>query len=116
MKLANGDSIEGTVTAIRDGRVELETPLGKITLPVERLRSVVLPPAPREEAFRGNPDIRATLVDGSSIVFCLESADEETVSGSSQNFGQAQFRRDAFQSIDFNIHYPEFRELRTTGQ
>lgn len=111
MKLANGDAVDGKVTAIRDGQVELETSLGKMTIPVERLRTVVLPPAPREEAFIENPDVRATLSDGASIVFRLDDADDETVSGSSQNFGDVVFRRDAFQAIEFNIHYPEFREL-----
>lgn len=112
MKLANGDSIEGKVTAIREGKVTLESPMGTFTLPVERLRSIALPPSPREVAYRENGDVRAWLADGATIVFDLKACDDQTITGSSQNFGTVTFRRDAFQRLDFNIHYYEYDELR----
>lgn len=116
MKLANGDSIAGKVKSIRDGLVELETALGTIELPVERLRSILLPAAPREEPKRENPDVRCQMSDGGSVVFELISADEKTITGKSQNFGTAVFRRDAFQRIDFNIHMPEFEMMRKLSE
>lgn len=112
MQLNNGDSLEGKVTSIQDGKVTIETSLGAVTLPVQRLRTIALPPAPREEAYRWNGDVRAWMPDGASIVFRLDSVDHDTITGTSDHFGTATFRRDAFQRIDFNLYEIDYDDLR----
>ena len=112
MKLANGDSLDGKVTAITDGKVKIDTTLGSVTLPVSRLRTISLPDSAKEEAIARNGDVRAWFADGSHIVFDFIGSDESTITGRSQNFGTATFRRDAFQKIEFNIYDFELDELR----
>jgi hypothetical protein len=112
MKLANGDAIDGKVKSIQNGKVTIETSLGEVTLPVARLRTITLPPAEREVAIVRNNDVCAWMSDGGFIVFEFIKADEQTITGRSQNFGTATFRRDAFQKIEFNLYGIEPDALR----
>jgi hypothetical protein len=45
-------------------------------------------------------------------VFRLDSLTRETVTGSSQTFGKAEFKLSAFNRIEFNIHDPAINDLR----
>lgn len=104
MELANGDSLEGEVTSIQDGLISVKTPLGDVQIPVSRLRTVALRKVDLERSIRRNGDIRASLPDGSSLVFRLDGVGQDTLTGSSQNFGEATFRMAAFNRIEFNIY------------
>lgn len=112
MELANGDSLEGEVTAIQDGAITLKTPLGEVKLPVDRLRTVALKKVDLESAIRRNGDVRAWFPDGASLVVRLDGMGDGTLTGSSQNFGTATFKLAAFNRIEFNIHEPGFEEKR----
>ena len=112
MKLANGDSLVGKVTTITNGKATIDTTLGSVTLPVSRLRTISLPDTAKEEAIARNGDVRAWFADGGHIVFDFIGSDASTITGRSQNFGTATFRRDAFQKIEFNIYNFELDELR----
>lgn len=112
MELANGDSLRGEVTSIRDGQVAVKTPLGDIRLPVARLRTVALRKVEPERSIRRNGDIRASFADGSSMVFRLDGVSEGTLSGSSQNFGSATFKLAAFNRIEFNIYDVDLEDKR----
>lgn len=116
MELANGDSLAGEVTTIEDGMITVDSPLGEIKLPVSRLRTVALKPVEAERSKRRNGDVRAWFPDGSSIVFRLEASDDETLTGSSQNFGTATFKTAAFNRIEFNIYSPEYEDLRRADE
>ena len=108
MELANGDSIEGKVISIKDGRIEMETPLGEIKIPVARFRTLALIPVDLEEPIRRQGDVRARFGDGSSIVFRLNEVRDGTLIGDSQTFGTAAFRIGAFSQIEFNIYKRKF--------
>lgn len=112
MKLRNGDSISGEVTAIADGMIQVKTPFAEIKLPVERVRNIMLKPASLEEPIRRNGDVRAWFPDGSSVVFRLDGSSQATVTGSSQTFGTAEFKLAAFNRIEFNIYDPKINDLR----
>jgi len=114
MELANGDSVEGEVTAIKDGTIEIKSPLGEVKLPIERLRNISLKPMPSglETSKLLNGDIRAWMPDGSSLVFRLDAVSDGTLTGFSQNFGTATFKLSAFNRIEFNIHDPEHEDKR----
>lgn len=116
MELANGDTLAGEVSTIDDGIITVNSPLGEIKLPVSRLRTVALKPVEAERSKRRNGDLRAWFHDGSSIVFSLEASDEETLTGSSQNFDTAVFRTAAFSRIEFNIYSPEYEDLRRADE
>ncbi len=113
MKLRNGDSITGEVLSIAEGRIHVKTPFREVRLPLEAFRTVALKPASLERCKRENGDVRGGLPDGSSIVFRLESIGEGTLHGTSQNFGSATFRMDAFNRIEFNIHEVALEDIRT---
>lgn len=112
MKLRNGDSIAGEVTAITDGVMHVKTPFAEVKLPVARVRNIMLKPADLERPIRRNGDVRAWFPDGVSIVFHLDSLGKDTITGSSQTFGRAEFKLAAFNRIDFNIHDPRITDLR----
>lgn len=112
MELANGDSMEGEVTAIKEGLITLKSPLGDIRLPVARLRTIALAKVDPERCKRRNGDIRAWFPDGSSVVFRLDAVGDGTLTGYSQNFGTATFKTAAFNRIEFNIYDPEMEDKR----
>ncbi len=112
MLLANGDSLTGEVTSIEEGHIHMNTPLGDIKVPVSRLRTVALKKVDLERAIRRNGDVRASLPDGTSLVFKLESLTGDTLTGSSQNFGTASFKLSSFSRIEFNIYDVALEEIR----
>jgi hypothetical protein len=116
MELANGDSLEGEVTSIKDGRILMKTPLGDISIPVARLRTVALKKVDLEKAKIRNGEIRAWFPDGGSIVFRLDSVGDGTLTGYTQNFGTATFKMSAFSRIEFNIHNPELDDKRSNDE
>jgi hypothetical protein len=116
MELANGDAVEGEVESIDNGVITLKTPLGDFKLPVARLRTVALGKVDLERAIRRNGDIRAWFADGGSLVFRLDALGPDTLTGSSQNFGTAVFKREAFTRVEFNIHDPALESRRPGGE
>jgi hypothetical protein len=57
-----------------------------------------------EEAKLYKADVRASLADGSRIVFRLDGVEGNSLIGFSQNFGTARFRKDAFRRVEFNLY------------
>ncbi|GAA5121480.1 hypothetical protein JIN84_00785 [Luteolibacter yonseiensis] len=112
MELRNGDSLDGEVLSITEGMISIKTPFREVKLPIEVLRSLALKPAELERCKRENGDVRGWFPDGSSVVFRLEEVKPGVLSGSSQNFGNADFKTAAFNRIEFNIYDPEYEELR----
>lgn len=112
MVLRNGDTIEGDVSKISDEQITLKTKFSEVTFPVARLKNLVLKSADMEEPKRNKGDVRATLADGTRLVFRLDEVDEKFLVGFSQNFGTARFAKNAFMKIEFNIYKPEFEERR----
>jgi len=112
MELRNGDSLVGEVLSINEGIIAIKTPFRDLKLPIEALRSLTLKPAPREEPKRENGDVRAWFADGSSIVFRLDAAENDTLTGFSQTFGTAVFKASAFSRIEFNLYDPALEDIR----
>lgn len=112
MQLRNGDVLTGEVLAIADGVVQVKTRFGEVKLPVSRLRTVALRPVDQEVPKIRNGDIRAWFPDGSRVVFRLDSASTDELTGYSQTFGTATFKMSAFNRIEFNLYDPEFQKLR----
>ena len=104
MLLRNGDTIEGEVLGIEGEEITLKTPFGEVKFPVARLKNISLSSASMEEAKLYSADVRATLSDGSRMVFRLDGVDEDTLIGFSQNFGTARFRKEAIKRVEFNLY------------
>lgn len=118
MKLANGDSIVGQVVTIEDGIATLNTPLGEISLPVSRMRTLALKGLSEQECILAPGDIRATFPDGTSLVFFIDQIENGVITGMSQNFGTnseygaATFDLSAMERIEFNIHEQKYKAIR----
>lgn len=112
MELANGDSLCGEALSISDGVITVKTPIGIVELPLARLRTLALLPSNQERCKRRNGDIRAWFTNGSSIVFQLDEIKDDSLIGSSQNFGSASFKIAAFSRLEFNIHDPILEDKR----
>jgi hypothetical protein len=114
MLLRNGDTIEGEVLGIVGEEITLKTPFAEVKFPVARLKNISLSSDSMEEAKLYAADVRATLADGSRMVFRLDGVEENALIGFSQNFGTARFRKDAFKRIEFNL-YPKAGEPTRLG-
>lgn len=112
MILRNGDTLLGEVLSIDKGIMRVKTSFQELKLPVSRLKTIALKPVEREEAILRNGDVRAWFADGSRVVFRLDAASPDGLQGSSQNFGTATFKPDAFNRIEFNLYEPKFQTLR----
>ena len=104
MLLRNGDTIEGEVLGIVDEEITIKTPIAEVKFPLDRLKNMYLSSDSMEEAKLYKADVRATLSDGSCIVFRLDGVEGNSLIGFSQNFGTARFRKDAFRRIEFNLY------------
>lgn len=104
IQLRNGDHLNGQIMSIVEGVVTLKTSYGEVMLPISRLRSMPLGTVDLEKPLRRKGDVRAWFYDGSSIVFRLEEVAGGYLLGSSQNFGNARFKMEAFTRLEFNIY------------
>jgi hypothetical protein len=104
MLLRNGDTIEGEVLGIVDEEITLKTPIAEVKFPLARLKNMYLSSDTMEDAKLYKADVRATLSDGSCIVFRFDGVEGNSLIGFSQNFGTARFRKDAFRRIEFNLY------------
>jgi hypothetical protein len=115
MMLRNGDMIEGEVLGIEGEEITLKTPFSEVRFPVARLKNIALSTDAMETPKIYNGDVRATLADGSRMVFRLDGVEEDALIGFSQNFGSARFLRDSFKRIEFNIYEDEMESIRQRG-
>jgi hypothetical protein len=65
-----------------------------------------------ETPKREKNDVRATLADGSRLVFRFDGVDGDKLVGFSQHFGEARFSKDAFRRIEFNIYNKAMEAMR----
>ncbi len=112
MILVNGDSIQGEVLGIEGEMIKVKTSLSEVSFPVHRLKNIVLKKADMEDAKLYKGDVRATLSDGTRLVFRLDAVKDGKLVGFSQQFGTAEFSQDAFRRIEFNIHTTKLDDLR----
>lgn len=102
IRLANGDVVMGNVQGIEEGIASLESEFGKISIPIQRMRSVGLVTKRNQIKMQTN-DVRAWFHEGGFVTIDLKSLDSKTLTGYSQAWGTATFDLNAFSRIEFNI-------------
>ncbi|MGJ8633160.1 MAG: hypothetical protein ACSHX7_04510 [Luteolibacter sp.] len=112
MMLRNGDSLEGEVTGIIDDLISIKTPYAEVKFPLTRFKNLALKSENMETPKLMARDVRATLSDGSRLVFSMEDFKEGKIVGFSQNFGTAEFDLSAVKRIEFNIHDRALKKMR----
>ena len=112
MILRNGDVLEGDVLSIDHDIMKVKTSFGEVNLPVSRAASFALKSSGMEEPVLKNGDIRCWFPAGGHVTFRLDSSADGQLRGYSQTFGDAAFRIDAFNRIEFNLYNPDYEDLR----
>jgi hypothetical protein len=103
--LRNGDTVQVDQVFIKEGKISAKTNHGDVIIPISRASLVGLkkpagnPPTPKKRSG----DVRAWLPDGSRLTFRLDSLREGKITGSSQQFGTAEFDLKAFERIEMNL-------------
>jgi hypothetical protein len=103
-RLKNGDRVIGNVKAISDGKLSIEGAGTVLDVPVTRVKQVELASAPLE--LKPNAQtVRAYFSSGNgSLTFALEKWTREELIVSSENFGAAKFKPEAFSRIVFDLN------------
>lgn len=112
MVMRNGDTIEGEVIAIEGEEIKLQTKFSEVRIPISRLKNILLKTAEMETPKRYKGDVRATLADGTRMVIRFDGVKGDRIVGFSQNFGGAEFRKDAFKRIEFNLYDDAMDRIR----
>jgi hypothetical protein len=103
IQLKNQDSLAGKIEAVRDGALVIDSTLGKLNIPLDRIAQFDVsrpdaPPPAMNDAL-----VRAYFAGGGSITFKLEEWNERGLLAGSPHFGKAHFNPAAFVSIEFNL-------------
>jgi len=112
--LRNGDAVQVEHFSITDGKISAKTSRGEVTIPIARTSLIGLkkpagnPPTPKKRVG----DVRAWLPDGSRLTFRLDSLTDGKITGSSQQFGTAEFDLKAFERIEMNLGNLDLERMR----
>ncbi len=101
---ANGDTLAGTVSALKDGAVTITGYYGTLTVPVERLGTALFESKSRELQRRRADDVRLTLLNGNRITLELKGLDAGQISGRSDSLGDMRVDQKALKSVTFWLY------------
>jgi hypothetical protein len=102
-RLKNGDRVIGDVKAIRDGKLSIEGAGTVLEVPVARVKQVELA-SPVSNAKVKPQTVRGYFSTGpGSLTFNLDRWTPEEISASSENFGAAAIKPEAFSRIVFDV-------------
>jgi hypothetical protein len=103
-RLKNGDRVIGNVKALRDGKLSIEAAGTILDVPVTRVKQVELASAQPSGTKAGEQAVRAYFTSGNgSLTFSLEKWTDAEMSATSENFGSAKFKPEAFSRIVFDV-------------
>lgn len=103
-RLKNGDRVPGAVKSIRDGKMTIEAPGTTLDIPIGRVKQVELASPGATPPPAGERTVRAFFAAGpGSLTFKLEQWSREELLATSQNFGSAKFKPNAFSRILFDL-------------
>jgi hypothetical protein len=100
----NHDRANGTITAIKDGKVTLALGATTLNVPLERVTQInfagAIAPAPPSGPWQ----VRARFPGGGSLSFQLQQWDDRSISGKSAIFGPLAFQPGAIRQLEFNLN------------
>jgi hypothetical protein len=102
--LANKDKTSGKCVAIQAGKLSFTTDFGDLNVPLDRIAVISFAADKQYRARRNKHDVQAFFDENSAVTLDLESINDGTLKGNSENFGEASFRMDAFETVRFNIY------------
>lgn len=102
--LENGDAIDGHLREVVKKGIILETELGEVTVPLNKLREVDYSRTAYDEAKREKRDVMVRLRDGSKVTLSLESWENGFIRGRSQQYGEITASLEEVHDVSFNIY------------
>ena len=103
VQLANEDKVTGQLTSIKEGKMKFSSSYAELNIPLERIVQIDLAAAHGDQSKPTPTDVRAYFPEGGSVTMQLMQWDAKGCTGSSPNFGTANFSADAFTRILFNL-------------
>jgi|ETNmetMinimDraft_29_1059903.scaffolds.fasta_scaffold04284_2 hypothetical protein len=107
VKLINSDRMEGTVTGISDGKLQVKTPEGEFPVPLDRVKQIEPATIKTSLNMPLKKRVIAHLSDGSRLTFVLERWAKTGVEVSSPSFGKATFQPEAIMRMEFQAHFAQ---------
>ncbi|HEV8543023.1 MAG TPA: hypothetical protein VGR78_11575 [Verrucomicrobiae bacterium] len=103
-RLKNGDRVIGNIKSMRDGKMSIEAAGTTLEVPVSRVKQVELASPPAKVGALKPNTVRAYFASGNgSVTFDLRKWTTDEVAASSENFGSATFKPNAFSRILFDL-------------
>lgn len=101
--LRNGDKVGGSLKDARDGKFTFATSGSELVIPHIRVKQIEFATARLAKAAPPSTNaVRAFLNRNSWVTFRLNGFDGMAFSGSSENFGNLNFKPDSFERLQFN--------------
>jgi hypothetical protein len=102
-QLINEDKVSGHLDSIQDGKAKFSSSYAELNIPLDRIEQVALSDAHADQAEQTASDVRAYFPEGGAVTMQLMEWDAKGCTGTSGNFGKANFSPDAFAKIVFNL-------------
>ncbi|MBK1790414.1 hypothetical protein [Persicirhabdus sediminis] len=102
IKLRNGDSIRGSVVAVKDGFISLKTQFAEIEVPADRVSSIEFDSQADAPIWQAN-DLRAWFHEGGFITMRFDRLEDGKIIGYSQSYGELTIDIEAFSHIHFQV-------------
>lgn len=114
LRLANGDAMVGQLVSLDATKVVFLGPLGRLELPVERVAGAGFASAKVALPRRRDADVTVQLVDGGNLTAELKELGPESLSLSSDMFGQIKIARSAVRGLQFGLYLPAPKDVPFT--
>ena len=102
VRFANQDHATGQVEGIRDGKLALNLPAGRLQIPLTRVTHVVFAPVQPPATNRPAGELHASLSSGETIALLQARWDGRQLAGTSPHFGALQFDSRWVRQLRFN--------------
>jgi hypothetical protein len=106
IQFANGDMMEGRLESLGATNLVLNSKLGRVELPAERLMAVRPATAQRTEPRRRDGDVAVTLRGGSRLTAVLREFGEKKLVLESELFGKIELARSLVEEVQWGLYEP----------
>lgn len=103
ISMVNRDKVSGTIEKIADNQLRLTSDFAPLSIPLERIDRIELAGATSEGIKEDDSMVRIGLPNEGLVLVKLERMNRERAVVSSPVFGKAEFKPEAFRSIEFNL-------------
>jgi len=104
IRFVNNDKVSGQLKSIANKLISFGTAFATLDIPAERAVEIEFATEKAERARRQTQDVRAVFHDGGGVTVALEKLDDQSLVGTSENFGKRTFARSAFRELRIHIY------------